>query len=173
MSESWLGLYLRDAVCRRLCAGIHCTTCGAQDFRRGVLRALATVSDEVPASRRDSTRAARVALALASVEPDDADIVRMLEATRCLVYDVCNLLGEPTVEGLLGRSWAGEVLRGMQAHERAVRGARRAREEYEGPEATLRRRGERKRLAHERHQHRLLLKQERDHRWREIQARVD
>jgi hypothetical protein len=172
VKENWLGLYLHEAVRGKLCTRIHCTTCGARDFRQGILRALAAASGEAPASRIDAASAALVAEALAGVEPGDTDMVRPLAATRCLVYDLCSALGERDVERLLGQSWAGEVLHGMRAHEHAVRDARRAREAYEGQEATLRRRDERKRLAQERHQQRLLLKQDRDRKWRETQVQV-
>jgi hypothetical protein len=173
VNENWLGLYLHDAVRRRVCTRIHCTTCGARDFRLGVLRALAAAYGDAPASRIDAVSAARVTQALADVEPGDTDLIGLLEATRCLVYDVCGALGEREVDGLLGQSWAGEVLHRMQAHERSVRDARRVREEYEGPEATLRRRDEKKRLAQDRHQQRLRLKQERDRRWRDTHRNGD
>jgi hypothetical protein len=37
MTSNWLEAYLLDAVSKKLCTKIHCTTCGALDFRRGVL----------------------------------------------------------------------------------------------------------------------------------------
>lgn len=173
MTENWLELYLLAAARDNMCTGIQCTTCGAQDFRLGVLRALATASGEAPASRMNAAIAARVARALAAIDPDHAGTASMLEAAQCLVYDLCSAHGQREVAGLLGQGWAGEVLRGMQAHARSVREAHRARAEYEGPEATVRRREEKRRLAQERHQRRLLLKQEQDRIWRKTNGKCD
>lgn len=66
---SWLQAYLADAVARKVCVTIHCTTCGAQEFRRGLLQQLAVHGGE-PGSQGLSPNLAHVlVLALATVQP--------------------------------------------------------------------------------------------------------
>lgn len=36
MTTNWLHAYLIESVRRNLCTKIHCTTCGAMEFRRGM-----------------------------------------------------------------------------------------------------------------------------------------
>lgn len=173
MTENWLHTYLRESVRGKLCTRIHCTTCGALEFRRGVLRALASAMGATPATGMDPASAVQVARALAELEPDASDATRLEEAARCLLFDLCRTIGEAEAGRLLGQSWGADVLRCMQEHHRAVLAARAAREAYEGPEAAQKRRDEKKRLAQERHQQRLLLKQERNRTRRETHGQVD
>ena len=61
---NWRHAYLVDAVTRNLCTRIGCTTCGALDFRRGVLTALASVMGQPAEKRFDEQRALEIAHAL-------------------------------------------------------------------------------------------------------------
>ncbi len=68
MTPDWLQSYLVSSVSRNLCTTIHCTTCGAMDFRRGVLQA-AVGSSHVDPRRIDRADALDIAIALAGVRP--------------------------------------------------------------------------------------------------------
>ena len=41
MEHNWLQAYLIESIDKRLCTSIYCTTCGAQEFRHGLLDAVA------------------------------------------------------------------------------------------------------------------------------------
>jgi len=111
----------------------------------------------------------RISEALAVIRPDLDESTRLSDAVRCLLFDVCNALGESSVGQLLGESWAGDVLRKMQNHDRRRQAARRENEELNNPENARKRREERQ----ERHEKRLLLKKARDERWREAGKKLD
>jgi hypothetical protein len=93
------------------------------------------------------------------------------QAGRCVVFDLCSVIGEREAEQLLGQSWGGDVLRRMQEHYRRVVAARRTKAEYEDPVKVQERREERERVAQQRHEQRLALKKERDRAWRESQGK--
>jgi hypothetical protein len=170
MDKNWLHQYLSAAVGLRVCAKIHCTTCGAYDFRNGVYRALERSRG---ATRPlDKSGAAReVVIALAQLVPDAQEWmmqIRFKDAVRCLLYDLW--YGRPAhVDGLdmmLEGSWAGSVLLSMKEHNARVMAARHAREEYESPEAVGRRREETRRIKREAHLRRLEQKIKSDGMWR-------
>jgi hypothetical protein len=163
--ENSLYSYLIKSVERKLCTQIHCTTCGAMDFRRGI-NALATGTLQ-PSSSEDREIAIAIAQALAEIRPSGSDANRLDSAARCLVFDICGAIGERETARILGGSWGGDVLRRMQEHSRALLEARHAREEYEDSSNVRKRREEKKRIAQEKHQRRLALKKERDRAWRE------
>jgi hypothetical protein len=162
---NWLHECLRDAVERKLCVQIYCTTCDAREFRLGVLRALAATTEGKASTFYDVEASGRVTQALVEVVPDDKDRVALLDATRCLVFDLCSALGESAVGQILGAAWAGEVLQAMQEHSRARAAARQAQRDMEANAPT--RRAEKKRAAAHRHAQRLALKVERDKPWRQ------
>lgn len=112
-----------------------------------------------------------MARALADTQPSDAEAIRIEEAGRCVVFDICSAIGEVEAEQLLGKGWGGDVLRRMQEHHRRVTAARRAKAEYEDPAKVQERREERKRVAQQRHEQRLALKKERDRTWGESQGK--
>jgi hypothetical protein len=45
MTSNWLEAYLMEAARKELCTKIFCTTCGALEFRQGVLSALSRERD--------------------------------------------------------------------------------------------------------------------------------
>ncbi len=171
MTGNWLHAYLVAAVGRNLCTRIHCTTCGATEFRHGLLRALATATNRPPSRTYTPQVAVDVARALADTRPSDAEAIQLEEAGRCVVFDICSAIGEVEAEQLLGQGWGGDVLRRMQEHHRRVTAARRAKAEYEDPARVQERREEKKRVAQQRHEQRLALKNERDRTWRESQGK--
>lgn len=162
MSANWLQTYLEKAVERKLCTRIYCTTCGAMDFRRGVLRALGRHTGHPPLEYFDLVCALEIANALAGVTPPSDDASEFEAAARCLLFDLWS--SNQAIEARLSGSWAGGVLARMQGHQAATIAARRAREEFE--RGAPGRREEERRLRQERHQARLVLKKERDRLWR-------
>jgi len=106
-----------------------------------------------------------IAGALSEVRPVDPADSKLVGAARCLLFDICKTIGEAETEQVLGDSWGGNVLRGMQEHDDARQAESRVRAADEID--ARKRREERKRLTQERHQQRLALKVERDGLWRE------
>jgi hypothetical protein len=174
---SWLQAYLADAVARKVCVTIHCTTCGAQEFRRGLLQQLAVHGGE-PGSRGLSPNLAHMlVLALATVEPVKQYEKEWEEAMRCVLFDIWSYSNLVTFRAelvpLLAGTWAGEVLDRMGQHYLRQQTAARQRAECENPEAVARRREEKRQLKEQRHAERLEAKKERDRVWREKQQRED
>jgi len=73
MSENWLHSYLLESVRRDLCVTIYCTTCGAREFRLGVLKALAQAEGRQPSRHYDLTSATKIAKALSEAQPGERD----------------------------------------------------------------------------------------------------
>jgi hypothetical protein len=107
----------------------------------------------------------RIAHSLSGLQPSLEDAMRLKEAVRCLVFDICKSIGEAEAARILEGSWGGLVLKCMQEHHKSLTAEREAREEYQSPEGVRQRREEVKRSAQERHQQRLALKKERDKVW--------
>jgi len=173
MTQAWLQDYLLGAIQRRLCTKIQCTTCGALEFRRGVLEAFARVSGTPAPALFDESAATTIAEALREVRPLEGDARELQAAVRCVIYDIDWVVGPGNLEEILSGSWSGEVLRKMQDHWRASQEARRKYEKENDPENVRRRREEMKRFKQEAHQKRLELKKERDRLWREQQGEGD
>jgi hypothetical protein len=173
MTSNWLQDYLGDAVARKLCTSIYCTTCGAMEFRQGVLDALAKATGRERCSRGDRECVIEVAKALAGVKPTAPPLLE--EAVRLVIFELRTgvPLLDREIKRLLAGSWAGEVLASMKTHYAAREAADRARAELEDPVKVQQRRDERKRLRREKHEQRLALKKERDRIWREKQGKVD
>ena len=165
MSSRWLQAYLAAAVRKDLCTKIYCTTCGAMEFRRGVVNAFARATGSPFSDGMCMFNAFAIAGALSEVRPVDPADSKLVGAARCLLFDICKTIGEAETEQVLGDSWGGNVLRGMQEHDDARQAESRVRAADEID--ARKRREERKRLTQERHQQRLALKVERDRLWRE------
>src|SRR5258708_2467048 len=112
-----------------------------------------------------------IAQALSEVRFAERADSKLIGAVRCLLFDMCRTIGETEIAHVLGDSWGGDVLRGMQEHFRARQSARRARAEDET--TARKRRDEKKRLAQEKHQQRLTKKKVRDRKWREKQGKME
>ncbi len=170
MTTNWLQAYLIDATNRKLCTQIHCTTCGAMEFRRGVLHALTSATGQPLRQHFDRESSIEIARALSRVTPDDNALLSLEQAVRCLLFDLWS--GIPVIdkdlEVLLTGSWAGDVLRRMKEHHEALQAARRAAAELQAN--APKRREEQKRLKQEQHEKRLAMKKERDRLWREKKA---
>ena len=66
--NNWLQAYLVESIRKPLCISIHCTTCGAQAFRSGLLDAVALATGEPRTPQLDEKSARAIADALARVE---------------------------------------------------------------------------------------------------------
>ena len=169
--DRWLQAYLSEAIRQQLCTKIHCTTCGAMDFRRGLLVALtATEGRDIPAGF-DRVSALAIGRALANVHSIAADACKFEEAVRLILFEVWSTLGEMEAErelepALLG-TWSGDVLARMKAHHKARQDARRVFAESQDPVRIEQRREEKRRLRQQKHVERQALKMERDRAWRE------
>ncbi len=172
MTENWLNDYLAESVRRKLCTKIHCTTCGAREFRLGVLRTMSENQGIPPQTEYDGKNVVEIAKALAGIRPGESRSVLLEGAVRCLLVDLSSPIPILNAElySVLDGTWAGELLRKMEDHENARTKERRARDEYEDPVNIQKRRDEKKRLKAERHRERLEQKKERDRLWRTEQA---
>ncbi len=173
MRENWLHSYLLESVRRNMCVNIACTTCGANEFRRGVLNALVRYAGNLPSQHFDYLSAMEVANVLSEVEPSERDAWKLEGAVRCLLFDLAHIIGEQELALILDRSWGGAVLYSMQEHYKARQSEARARQEHEDRINVQKRHEEKKRQKQERHRQRLALKKERDRIWREKHGKLD
>ena len=169
MSESnWLYSLLQDAVRRKLCTKMICTTCGARDFRKelhGAILSRYVGSLTDPHAYRQHV-VSEITKALKNLVPDFSEARAFTPAVRCLLFDIWRPSTRDEIEAQLAGSWAGRILAGMKDHYAAVVARRRAHEEMQDPINVQRRREEKKRLRQEKHQERLRLKKKRDALWR-------
>ena len=175
MTSKWLEAYLAEAVRKKLCTKIHCTTCGALEFRRGVLDALSIATGRQPLQRLDRESVIEIAKALAEVSRNHDTPGAMEDAVRCLLVDLWSgiPLLDRDIAALLTGSWAGDILHMMNEHHEAREADRRARDEFQSPAAVQKRREEKKLLNQEQHEKRLALKKGRDRLWRERHGKAD
>src|SRR5262249_59475481 len=115
----WLQDYLVDAVAKNLCTKIRCTTCGALEFRRGLLKAAAKASGANNFETLDSVSASVILDSLARITAGAHRQTETEGAVRLLLFDLWNSMLLQGREHLLAGSWAGGVLEGMKAHYRA------------------------------------------------------
>jgi hypothetical protein len=167
---NWLQPYLSESVRRNLCTKVVCTTCGAREFRTGLLAATAGEIKRDPLIRLDLESAIAIGRALGRVEFDDSDppyIYFWFEsAVRLVLTDIWVALGdakaEQAIEPLLTGSWAGDLLLRMKQHHAALLEADRKRQEEQDPVHIGARRTEKRRLKQQRHADRLARKRDRD-----------
>ena len=160
----WLQAYLEDAIERRLCTSVCCTTCGAMEFRDGLFGHFTAERDsrDRPLLRPDT--ALTVAAALAEVGAPPVPDESWAAAVRLIVMDICSAAMVPPIEERLRGSWAGTVLSSMKAHEE-----RRATERRQREEDVVKRREDKERLKAQQQLARAAKKAEIDRRWRERQ----
>lgn len=171
MTTHWLQAYLVESVQKNLCTKIYCTTCGAMDFRKGVVKAYARTTGVQPPDGMYRLDALAIARALAEVSPIDPSDRKLIDAGRCLLFDICGTVGTTETAQILGDSWGGNVLRRMREHDAARQAARRASAENETN--ARKQREEKKILKQQQHAKRLALKKERDQLWRERHGKPD
>lgn len=173
----WLHTFIEYAVRKRMCTRVGCTTCGALQFRHGVLEALSAVTGRPPRRQMSVRNARELLTALRYVGPHEAEPWEFESAVRLLIMEISWTLGghgsEPELESALEGTWAGELLWRMKMHYEARQAAYRARKEYESAESTQKRKEEKKRTKQEKHQQRLAEKAERDRLWYEQHGKTD
>lgn len=164
MKSDWLHAFLLEAVNKRLCTKIFCTTCGAMEFRTGVLAGLEAGCDDPRSLSRNRDSVMELADALSGVDFQGEMPDGMIQALRCLIFDMWSGIPilDQEVEARLGDSLAGFVLSSMKKHH-AEREAARAKH---SPEIIKARREEKKLIKQEQHIKRLARKEERDRLWK-------
>lgn len=167
--DSWLQRYLEESVRRKLCTKIHCTTCGAMEFRKGLWEQLRSATGLELGPMFGGASA--MAHALARVQQGEAAAREFEKAVRLILFEIWPFLGvgegDSELAVILRGSWAGSVLARMLEHAAAREAARRSHAEFEA--GAEKRREEKKRLKQEQHAARLTAKAERDRLWREKQ----
>lgn len=175
--EDWLQTYLVESIRKNLCTQIFCTTCGAMDFRQGLLIALAKATGQPPVPQIDHESALAIAAALARVRAAVGEQRKLEDAVRLVLFEIWSTVGEVAAERqlypILQGTWAGSVLVRMKEHHKERKAARYAFAENQDPVRVQQRREEQRRLKQERHVARLAMKIERDRIWREKQKRGD
>lgn len=170
---NWLGAFLTQALARRWCSKIFCTTCGARDFRQGLRDALTAATSKAPPPIRFATYskadAEFLAGALAVLTREDFEGASAEHAMQMIIHEIDSSVGAAFMQGriseLLGCSWAGGTLTRMYAHAAWERERRGIHADFNDPEAVKKRRDEKKRLKAEAHAARLEAKKERDRAW--------
>lgn len=166
---NWLSVFLDDAVRRQLCCRIGCTTCGAMEFRRGVIRAANAATGAPDGWPMPRATAATIATTLGQIEPGDRPPSFDLEyAVRMLISDLDWIIGRNALRTALGISWASQVLAKMERHHAEREAAWRAHEERNDPARLEENREAKRRARAEKHAARLAAKVERDRAWREL-----
>ena len=164
IAEGWLEQYLDQAIERRLCTMIGCTTCGAQDFRAGLNAGLARPGDDL--RRLNADRSLPLLESASKLVAPQARHSERVEAIRLVLFDCWVALGGdnalPQMKERLGRGWAGQVLNEMIAHHEVRTRVRREHEVRSDPAAARQRRQQLKGERQQRHQERLEKKRQRD-----------
>ena len=161
--------FIEHAIDKKMCVQIHCTTCGAREFRQGLWTAIGGKSkgDLGPMFGN----AAALAALMVGLRKKDGYAYEHENAVRLMLFEIWPFLGkedgESELESILCGTWSGDVLVRMKAHWAARREAQRAHAEREAnaPE----RRNSKKRLKAQQHAGRLAAKAERDQLWWEKQ----
>ena len=164
---NWLERYLLDCIQRNVCTKGGCTTCGAREFRAGLLAEAAKQMQRVHLGRLNRDGAVVIACALKCVIPPETVFVDKFEsAVRIILTDMWSVLGEVTAEQdiapLLSGSWAGNLLSAMKVHHAAVTDAREKFAEENDPARVEARRAEKRRQRQDAHEKRLAGKRGRD-----------
>jgi hypothetical protein len=172
MNALWLKEFMDDAVSRRLCTRVACTTCGAQEFRGGLKAAISRQIDVSGSAPGLPDRTGVLVVALAALPEPSSEWLTQEEAMRCVLFDLwrASPAAMPAIEGHLEGSWAGRVLNAMQQHHARLEAVRREREAGQAPAAVALRRDSKRRRRQEQHERRLAAKRERDRTWRESRA---
>lgn len=167
--SGWLQRFIERAMEEKMCVQIHCTTCGARDFRQGLWSVIGGKSKGDLGPMFGNAKA--LAELMVGLKKKDGYTYEHEKAVRLMLFEIWPYLGnedrESELEPTLRGTWAGEVLARMKAHSSARREAQRVHAEREAN--APRRREEKKRQRAEQHAARLSAKVERDRRWREKQ----
>jgi hypothetical protein len=174
--DNWLQDYIVESIRLKLCTRIYCSTCGAFQFRHGLLEAFAKGTGKVLPIFLHRECALSIGAALARIRPETmCRSTKLEEAVRCVLFDLWYAVGEANADNeigsILGDSWAAEVLDKMKTHYRANEERRRVLRESQDPIRVQKRRDEKRRLREQRHLERLARKRALDRIWQEKQRR--
>jgi len=175
MKPNWIGNYLTESVSKKLCTSIGCTTCGALEFRKGVLTAFGSVSGRSPPQHLDRETCLEITKSLATFEPrhlptltsEYKEISEIECAVRCLLFDLWRVWPNIhyEIEELLSRTWVGNILDKMKKHHADRKEKQRIHEEFNSPDSVGKRREERALLKREKNEKRFMIKVERERIW--------
>ena len=169
----WLEAYLLEALREGLCTDVHCTTCGALEFRQGLLRALTRFTGTQRHTVIDRQSAVLVTVGLSQVHPPAQQSSQLEAAVRLVLCDIWDGLGEKTADRELGPilkgAWAEDVLARLKAHHRKRMEEKRAFTERNDPVVVQRRREEKRQAKQAKLAERAGRKKERDRLWHEKQ----
>jgi hypothetical protein len=145
-----------------------CTTCGALEFRTGLMSSLTQAMGQPVASEIDLVRGRALARGLARLRPAPDRSSEWEQAVRLMLFETWRSADASTfereLEPLLAGTWAGDALTGMKAHERVRQDARQRHAQSQVRQQQER--AEKLRLKQETHIERLERKKERDRLWR-------
>jgi hypothetical protein len=135
MTSNWLEAYLTEAVRKELCTKILCTTCGALEFRQGVLSALTIATGQRPRKHIDQGNALEITRALAEIRPHGRASTVLEDGVRCILFDLWSgaPLDRSEIEMLLTGTWAGDLLRRMKEHHNERERERREHAAFQDP----------------------------------------
>jgi len=169
MDINRLQTFLLNAEISNLCTRINCTTCGAMEFRIGVVHSVTGKSIDPRRLARETLL--DIARALADVQQVQAYSIDE-SAIRCILFDLWSGIPhlDREIEEILQSSWAGSVLQGMKDHYAAIQTLRQQLAEFQSPDAIRMRIEKKKLLKQEQHALRLEVKKERDKIWRSKQV---
>lgn len=156
MAKGWLGEYLAAATAKDLCTRPYCTTCGALEFRLGLLENLRGQQPKTYAL--DKNLGNELLEELASLERNDQHPAGVM----LILFDLWSRIpmSEADMAARLSGTWAGEILESMKRHEVRLKAARAAQADEQ-----VQARGRKAERKHRLHQERLAKQAERSRRW--------
>ena len=164
---NWIAEYVEAAGAAKICTRIHCTTCGALNFRQGLVRRASDVAG-TNVSTWDDDLAALTAEGLVPMSTDFT--CRHIEATRFVFFELWSAIGDTAfrkiVEARVEGTPAGEILQAMRDHSARVELSRRIEAERCDPMIAQRRRDAKKVEKAAAHAARLAAKEDRDRAFR-------
>ncbi len=105
MSDNWLQIYLIESIDKNICLSF-CTTCGAMEFRSGVLAALAQATGQPQRLIMDEDSARSILNAMAGLKPIDRDQAKFGEAFDTVLSEVRITIGDAEMRRFLGQHWS-------------------------------------------------------------------
>lgn len=142
-NADWLTCYIETAISKKFCTNLYCTTCGATDFRKGLLRAASRASKAGLETHLNIEIAHTIAKALSGISAQHE--LEWVSAVRLIIVDLKEALGLRELGETLGNSWAGGMLADMSAHYEKSMERRREHERQQDP-AFIQKNREEKRL---------------------------
>ena len=178
MEPSWVESIITEAIEKRMCTRVHCTTCGAGQFRSRVFaKAMDLAGLEVQVADRIAPRQLLAHLSMEELAAIFEQVVsglrdvnavsgQELPALRTILEDLDPPLMKwgvvANLSDCLEGSFVGEQYDSIRAHSAMMAEFRAEREEYESPEAAKERREGRRAKSAQTHQRRLEEKTSRD-----------